>query len=33
MPKSEMSGERVRQLRNGAIEKMKKLAAAEHFSF
>jgi len=28
-----MSGERVRQLRNGAIEKMKKLAAAEHFSF
>jgi len=28
-----MSGERVRQLRNGAIEKMKKLAAAEHFTY
>ena len=28
-----MSGERVRQLKNGAIEKMKKLAVAEHFSF
>ena len=28
-----MSGERVRQLRNGAIEKMKKLAVAEHFTY
>lgn len=28
-----MSGERVRQLKNGAIEKMKKLAVVEHFSF
>ena len=28
-----MSSERVRQLKNGAIEKMKKLAVAEHFSF
>lgn len=28
-----MSSERVRQLKNGAIEKMKKLAVAEHLSF
>lgn len=28
-----MTGERVRQLKNGAIEKMKKLAVAEHLSF
>jgi RNA polymerase primary sigma factor len=28
-----MSGERVRQLRNGAIEKMRKLAVAEHFTY
>lgn len=28
-----MSSERVRQLKNGAIEKMRKLAVAEHLSF
>ena len=28
-----MSSERVRQLKNGAIEKMKKLAVAEHLSY
>lgn len=28
-----MSSERVRQLKNGAIEKMRKLAVAEHISF
>lgn len=28
-----MTAERARQLKNGAIEKMKKLAVAEHFSF
>ena len=28
-----MSSERVRQLKNGSIEKMRKLAVAEHLSF